>query len=342
MGSNCSYTSNPDLFASLADQRDTSVKDELRLRSDNMATTSTAPRHDLPSPGASAQEVRNITGSENGATRNDFITLSHSLTTDTVRPKEYNNGYSRTNERPVPMNNRSNNNSISLSSRLFSSFQSLFSHKSDKSRFSEQPPVCLAQDSDPTEISTDINLAINQVLPTSPNISVKEDSLSKEKPSDHRSLSGNTLQQEREDMREDPVQDLKAHLPGSLKPPAEACENSNHSKSSSSDNNSADSLPLPVKSDGSVNYRCPSNKDLLEMAEALGLKHEELGIRLGLRQSTIERYKGENPHNLKMQGYHILKSWFRKNKPASMDHLFDEMDHCDIDTNELRKKFGSL
>ena len=94
---------------------------------------------------------------------------------------------------------------------------------------------------------------------------------------------------------------------------------------------SSDSEPFP---------QYPSDKDLLDIAEELGCKHEELGIRLGLKQSVIQRHRGTYPNDLKMQGFHVLNSWFvRQRKEASLEKLLNEMDDCDIDTLELRQKF---
>ena len=94
---------------------------------------------------------------------------------------------------------------------------------------------------------------------------------------------------------------------------------------------SSDSEPFP---------QYPSDKDLLDIAEELGCKHEELGIRLGLKLSVIQRIRGTYPNDLKMQGFHVLNSWFvRQRKGASLEKLFNEMDDCDIDTLELRQKF---
>ena len=108
---------------------------------------------------------------------------------------------------------------------------------------------------------------------------------------------------------------------------------------SASINIGLNSRPLH-SSDGEPFPQYPSDKDLLDIAEELGCKHEELGIRLGLKQSVIQRHRGTYPNDLKMQGFHVLNSWFvRQRKEASLEKLLNEMDDCDIDTLELRQKF---
>ena len=301
-------------------------------------------------PEMHAKGPRTFNDRGSGATGNDFgdlgyifLSLTECLGTD-VRPKEYNIPNQHNIRRSEETNEFPRNNAASRPSKILSGFQSLFSSKSDRSEKSAVQNIL--NTSRKTNKATETSygsVSCNQAMQDmncTDDISLQKDTSFKEKSTfdtsnlfDH----SHTLRKETTEITENPLNDLKAELPngGKLEPSAVASEESFKNSTLSY----IDSK-FPSKSDV-VTHRRPSDKDLLEIAEVLGLKHEELGIRLGLSQSTIERCKGENPHNLKMQGYYILRTWFRK-YDASLDELFREMDQCDINTYDLNVKFGTM
>ena len=276
------------------------------------------------------------------------------------------------------------NSSMSVPSRIFSRFQSLFSSVSDSSIFAENAKTSTkasdnlaqpvensyhsnqAMHTETCSIKSDMkidlprnehcnqsNLPRNEHCNQSNNLFNPTALRASKTPWSfgHSECSGinpveNTIEEQAVDIIECPQNDLKAE------PPVVALSvESDMISLSSDDSNSGNNNAVDNKSsseeekgkDSHMDNKHLSDKDLLAIAEEFGSRHEELGIRLGLKQSAIERIQGEYSRNLKMQGFRILKAWFiKKRKTASLRKLFDEMDECDIDTYDLRQTFNIL
>ena len=275
-----------------------------------------------------------------------------------VRPKMYNiPNHVGNNNRSRETENISRKSSSSLSAMFFSLFKkgndSLFSSQTNSRKqkleveqvdsqteltnAADQTEFCEAFYASQQAKQTHASVSNKQVMQTHKRISerhVNKDFTHNTESSSSNSLSSyhNTIEEPSTEEFGNPSNDkLKDHLLKTEKsePPVAKEANDNDCVSSSS-----------------CSMHSPDNetflKDLLEITEELGCRHEELGIRLGLKHSIIQRHKGEYQHDLKMQGFHVLKSWFfRKKKQASLEILFDEMDQCDIDTSELRQKFNA-
>ena len=268
---------------------------------------------------------------------NNFVSFTNSIETDIVRPKEYNIPSQQSIGKSVEATEIPRNNAESLPSKILSGFKSLLTSKSDRPWKSAEQNIsntCHKPAKESTEASYDSNPAVKNMNSTD-STSLQKDTVVRKSTSDIGKNSQNTLEEETLDIIEHPPNDLKAELPhvSSSEP---SNENTLQTSTFSFPNGKFSSK------NGVVPNKRPSDKELLEIAEVLGLKHEELGIRLGLPQSIIERCRGENVNNLKMQGFHILRIWFRKHKGASLDKLLYEMEECDIDTYDIKLTLGRL
>ena len=306
-----------------------------------------------------------------------------------IRPKEHTDSCHQLNVESMASSKRSElnvvspittstssrtNSSMSVPSRIFSRFQSLFSSVSDSSIFAENAKTS-TKASDNLAQPVENSYHSNQAMHTE-TCSIKSD-MKKDLPSNehcdqlsnlfnptalraaktlwsfgHSECSGinpaeNTIEEQAVDIIEYPQNDLKAEPP--IVALSESSVESDMISLSSDDSNSGKSNSVDNKSsseeengkDSHMDNKRLSDKDLLVIAEEFGSRHEELGIRLGLKHSAIERIQGEYSRNLKMQGFRILKAWFiKKRKTASLRKLFDEMDECDIDTYDLRQTFN--
>ena len=267
---------------------------------------------------------------------NNFVSFTNSIETDIVRPKEYNIACQQSIGKSAETTELPRNNAESLPSKILSGFKSLLTSKSDRPWKSAEQNISntshkTAKES--TEASYDSNPAVQNTNSTDGTI--QKDTVVRKSTSDTGKNSQNTLEEETLDIIEHPPNDLKAELPHVSRLEL-SNENTVQTSTFSFPNGKFSSK------NGVVTNKCPSDKELLEIAEVLGLKHEELGIRLGLPQSIIERCRGENVNNLKMQGFHILRTWFRKHKEASLDKLLFEMEECDIDTYDIKLNLGRL
>jgi len=79
-----------------------------------------------------------------------------------------------------------------------------------------------------------------------------------------------------------------------------------------------------------------SDKELLHLAKHIGIKHEELGLELGLTYSEVQVACASKPGNAVMQGFEILRSWRHKQRrKASLAALVEAMRACGIDTHDI-------
>lgn len=267
-----------------------------------------------------------------------------------TRTKEITVSHQKKSDRLMATDSSSRNSSMSVPSKIFSRFQSLFSSNSDSTKLPRNSKTDLKNVDSQTDHGqdTDHSNQAMQIQAVSLETNVKKE-LPYNESCNLFEPSHNTVEEQNIEVIEYPQNDLKAELPdfARLEPSTELDINSIFNSGSKSENSFSTDYQVSSKhtrdKDSSSCSKCPSDKDLLEIAEVLGCRHEELGIRLGLTQSMIERLKGENPLNLKMQGFKLLKSWFiKKRKQTSLEKLFDEMDQCDIDTYDLRLKFNEI
>lgn len=311
-----------------------------------------------PPQGAGAEGGRHVAGREPTENWDSMTIPDDSL--ESTRTKEFAASNHPTSQKHYATSRNSVTSSMSGPSRIFSRFQSLFSFNSGSMNSATNSKTAIKTDVKNTTLNQDAAKS-SQTIQSNQAMQSQAAALSTDRRTtlpygESRNICeppDGTVEELATNVVEYPTNDLKATLPGfGRSSSVEVDITSIISSDSNSGKSSSGDEMEPAKhrkekggilGERSFSSKRPTDKDLLEIAEALGCRHEELGIRLGLTQSTIERIKGENPFNIKMQGFKILRSWFCKKRSfASLEKLFDEMEQCDMGIYDLRMKFYKI
>ncbi|XP_064354836.1 uncharacterized protein LOC112996849 [Dromaius novaehollandiae] len=83
--------------------------------------------------------------------------------------------------------------------------------------------------------------------------------------------------------------------------------------------------------------RVLKERDLLQVAQKLGREWQEVGIQcLGLERSRLEQIREDNPNNVVMQIFEMLREWLRREKRhATAPHLHACLAGANVDPEVL-------
>ncbi|KAI8503489.1 hypothetical protein Bbelb_184600 [Branchiostoma belcheri] len=95
--------------------------------------------------------------------------------------------------------------------------------------------------------------------------------------------------------------------------------------------------PEPVYVPPEVASRRVTEKQLNTLAGNLGLEWEDLAIHLDMKKADVDRFKAENPFNMRSQAFSMLVAWkARQGTNATVRELVDKLEDYRIDQEKIR------
>ncbi|XP_078679572.1 death domain-containing protein CRADD-like [Branchiostoma floridae x Branchiostoma belcheri] len=95
--------------------------------------------------------------------------------------------------------------------------------------------------------------------------------------------------------------------------------------------------PEPVYVPPEVASKRVTEKQLNALAGNLGLEWEDLAIHLDMKKADVDRFKAENPFNMRSQAFSMLIAWkARQGTNATVRELVDKLEDYRIDQEKIR------